>query len=326
MSGVPQGTVLGPTLFLIYINDIFNHIDNDMHLFADDAKLFGIAYPQSNQHNIVKLQVWTHDWLLQFNAGKCCVLHLGPNNPMTNYTIYNPTTKVREQLKNRAEERDLGVIIHDKLKFQSHVQHVVSCASSSLGLLKQTINSRQASIFIKLYKALVRPHLNFAMCLAGPSYQQNVRLIENVQKRASKCIKSLESTSYEDCLKLPTLVYQRLRRDMILTYKLQNEKSAIFGGDPSTSQHNTRGHSKKLPKSSSQSKNLPNILFEKSHKSLELTQRFNCQCSLHPVLQKPTWQRVGEEAVEVQLAVIIFKSTTGLEDLKALRQIKVLKV
>ena len=96
------------------------------------------------------------------------------NNPMANYTIYNPTTKVREQLENRAEERDLDVIIGDKLKFHSHVQHVVSRASSSLRLLKRIINSRQASIFIKLYKALVRPHLDFGMCLTGSSYQQDV--------------------------------------------------------------------------------------------------------------------------------------------------------
>ena len=132
MSRVPQGTVLGPTLFLIYINEIFNHIDNGIQLFTDDAKLFGIACPQSIQHIIDELQVWTQDWLLQFNAGKCCVLHLGTNNPMANYTIYNPTTKVREQLKNRAEERDLVVIINDKLNFHSHVQHVISHASSSL--------------------------------------------------------------------------------------------------------------------------------------------------------------------------------------------------
>ena len=66
MSRVLQGTVLGPTLFLIYINDIFNHIDNGMHLFTDDAKLFGTACPQSIQHNIDELQVWTQDWLLQF--------------------------------------------------------------------------------------------------------------------------------------------------------------------------------------------------------------------------------------------------------------------
>ena len=111
------------------------------------------------------------DWALQFNVGKCCVLHLGPNSPMANYTIYNPTTKVREQLENRAKERDLGVIIDDKLKFHSHVQHVVSRAGSSHGLLKRTINSRQASMFIKLYKALVRPHLDFGLCRTGPSYQ-----------------------------------------------------------------------------------------------------------------------------------------------------------
>ena len=143
------------------------------------------------------------------------------------------------------------------LNFHSHVQHVVSRASSSLGLLKRTINSRQASIFIKLYKALVRPHLDFGMCHTGPSYQQDVRLIENVQRRATKCIKSLASTSYEDRLKyfkLPNLVYRRLRSDMMLTYKLQNEKSAIFGSNLSASQQNTRGHSKKIPKSSSRSK------------------------------------------------------------------------
>ena len=103
MSGVLQGTVLGPTVFLIYINDIFNHIDNGMHLFTDDAKLLGIACPESIQHNIDELQVWTQDWLLQFNLGKCCVLHLGPNNPMANYMIYNPTTKVRVELENRVE-------------------------------------------------------------------------------------------------------------------------------------------------------------------------------------------------------------------------------
>jgi len=89
---------------------------------------------------------------------------------MANYTIYNPTTKVREQLESRAEERDLGVIIDDKFKFHSHVRHAISLISSSLGLLKRTINSIQGSIFIKLHKAFVRPHLDFGMCLAGSSY------------------------------------------------------------------------------------------------------------------------------------------------------------
>jgi hypothetical protein len=70
MSGVLQGTVLGPTLLLIYINDISNHVDNNMHLFADDAKLSGIANPHKIQHNLDRLQNWTQDWLLQFNTSK----------------------------------------------------------------------------------------------------------------------------------------------------------------------------------------------------------------------------------------------------------------
>ena len=82
MSGVPQGIVLGPAFFLISINDIFNHIDNGMHLFADDPKLFGIACPQKIKRDIDETQIWTHDWLLQFNAGKCCVLHLGTNGKL----------------------------------------------------------------------------------------------------------------------------------------------------------------------------------------------------------------------------------------------------
>ena len=126
MNRVPQGTVLGPTVFLLYINEIFNHINNDKQLFSDDPKLFGIEYPQSNQHDIDELQDWAQDWLLQFNIGKCLTLYFGPNNPMANCTIYNPKAKVREQLESRTEERDLGVIIEDKFKFHGHVQQDVS--------------------------------------------------------------------------------------------------------------------------------------------------------------------------------------------------------
>ena len=68
MSRVPQGTVLDPALFLMYINNIFNHVDNNMHLFADDAKLFGIANTYKIQNNLDRLQNWTQDWLLQFST------------------------------------------------------------------------------------------------------------------------------------------------------------------------------------------------------------------------------------------------------------------
>ena len=72
-------------------------------------------------------QNWTQDLLLQINIGKYSVLHFGPNSPVANYTIFDPTTKLREQLETGAEERDLGVIIDDKFEFHSHIQHAASC-------------------------------------------------------------------------------------------------------------------------------------------------------------------------------------------------------
>jgi hypothetical protein len=88
---------------------------------------------------------------------------------MGTYSILNPITKIREQLVNREEGRDLGVIVDNKLRFHSHVQQVVSQAKSILGLLKRTISSLEAKILIKLLKDLVKPHFDFAMYLAGLS-------------------------------------------------------------------------------------------------------------------------------------------------------------
>ena len=101
ISRLLQGTVLGTTLFLIYINNISNY--NNMDLSADDAKLFGIAKPHKIQYNLDRLQNWSQGWLLQFNTRKCCILQLGPNSYIATYSILNPIANITDHLVKREE-------------------------------------------------------------------------------------------------------------------------------------------------------------------------------------------------------------------------------
>jgi retron-type reverse transcriptase len=115
ISGVPQGSVLGPILFLIYINDLGDGVKEFLSLFADDTKLFSSVRSaeqvQSLQDSINKLNSWSEEWLMQFNASKCAVMHLGSNNPCHNYTLGSAT------LETTKSEKDVGVIVQDNCKF-----------------------------------------------------------------------------------------------------------------------------------------------------------------------------------------------------------------
>ena len=136
VSGVPQGTILGPTLFLIYINDMTKEATNNIMLYADDSKLFGPAIQQSLQSDLQRIQKWTSEWLLKFNINKCSVLHFGNNNPHHQYTMHDQKLQSDIQLQTSHEEQDLGVLVDEQLKFHGHWQQDVLKANLSLGLLK----------------------------------------------------------------------------------------------------------------------------------------------------------------------------------------------
>ena len=125
-SGVPQGSVLGPVLFLVYINDIVDVIrSSDISLFADDAKLGHVVSTDNDriklQEDIDSMENWADTWSLQFNPKKCKVLHLGKNNPNYDYTM----TKDKLVLDNSDAERDLGVVIDSALSFSNHINEIV---------------------------------------------------------------------------------------------------------------------------------------------------------------------------------------------------------
>ena len=150
ISGVPQGSVIGPLLFLLFINDIPNEIKCNIQLFADDAKIFKTVKNEEDHQDFAKdldnLENWARLWQMRFNVGKCKVLHLGRKNPHYEYNMGDLT------LERATEEKDLGVIIDEKLKFDQHTEAQVYKANKVLGLIRRSIETLDNETLVWLLK------------------------------------------------------------------------------------------------------------------------------------------------------------------------------
>ena len=126
-SGIPQGSVVGPTLFLIYINDLPDVVHNFVKLFADDAKLYAVVNTVDDaktvQDDLSRIDNWSDIWQIRFNYKKCNRMHLGKEQQFSTYfmTQNGEPTKINQV----SEQKDLGVIIDNKLKFIPHIQAMV---------------------------------------------------------------------------------------------------------------------------------------------------------------------------------------------------------
>lgn len=222
-SGVPQGSVLGPLLFLAYVNDLDDYCMSNILKYADDAKLYGTD-SRCLQMDLDSLQEWSNDWLLRFNVNKCAVMHYGYQNQRVEYTIGN------EILRKTDNERDLGVIMTPDLNFSAHVTHAVKKAQRNLAIINRTISSRKQEVFMPLYKALVRSHLEFAAPVWNPYLIRDILMIEKVQKRATKMVFGMKNLPYEirlQQLKLDSLETRRTIFDLTEVYKIFHGLSVI---------------------------------------------------------------------------------------------------
>ena len=219
ISGIPQGSVLGPVLFSIYINDLPKEIVNPVLLFADDTKIFSKVCRNSSlediaqiQRDIDKLFMWSMKWQLFFNISKCKSLHLGGFNPK--YT-YQMNSQPIEQVSN---EKDLGITIDSLMKFHIQTSLVTSKALRTVGIIKKSFVSLTKETFLCLYKAIIRPQLEYGNVIWGPFSVLDQAKVERVQRRATKLVPSIKHLSYQqrlEVLNLPSLKYRRLRGDMI---------------------------------------------------------------------------------------------------------------
>ena len=186
LSGVPQGSVLGPVLFLIFINDLDLEatVSQILLKLAGDTKIAQfIESPEDTaelQETLGRLSAWALKWGMEFNVAKCHVMHIGRNNPRNVYSMSGT------QLAESTEERDIGVTVSSNLKPGQQCRKAAQTASAVLGQIMRAFHYRDARVFMNLYKQYVRPHLEFSVAAWSPWTQEDKEILEKVQRRAVK--------------------------------------------------------------------------------------------------------------------------------------------
>ncbi|XP_069607092.1 uncharacterized protein [Ranitomeya imitator] len=151
-SGVPQGSVLGPVLFNIFINDLVEGLHSKISIFADDTKLCKAVNTREDsillQMDLDKLETWAERWQMRFNNDKCKVIHMGRRNQYHHYTLNG------KPLGKSDREKDLGILVNDKLTWSSQCQAAAAKANRIMGCIKRGLDTHDESIILPLYKSL----------------------------------------------------------------------------------------------------------------------------------------------------------------------------
>merc|ERR1712055_1219163 len=151
------------------------------------------------QKQINALFQWSVTWQLHFHPDKCHILKLGNKPDETAYTI--GTDENLKILEESTEEKDLGVVIDNKLNFSNHCDKIVGKANKMLGILRRNFTYINNTNFNYLYKGIIRPIIEYAAPVYSPIYQKDIQKIESIQRRATKMVLGLEGKSYEERLK-----------------------------------------------------------------------------------------------------------------------------
>ena len=228
LSGVPQGSVLGPCLFLFYINDIQDGLHSTVRLFADDTICYlAIKSPRDStilQSDLDHLAVWEQKWKMEFHPDKCEVIHISHKRNIIKHE-YNLHGHI---LKAVTAAKYLGVTITSDLKWNRHIDSAATKANRVLRFLRRNLKVKSSSLKEKAYKTLVRPSMEYAATVWDPYTQNNINRLEMVQRRAARYTLNQWERCASVTAMLSTLAWRPLwvrRRDMrlVMLYKIANK-------------------------------------------------------------------------------------------------------
>ena len=220
---MPQGSVLGPPLFVVFIDDIddYTPLIDMLTKFADDTKgmkeIGSVTDRDKLQETLDCLTMWAEEWGMKFNIPKCKIMHVGRNYPRCEYRMAGEVLTVVE------EEKDISVTVHSSLKPSKHCQKIAATASAVLRQLTKNFHYRDRHVFKKLYVQYVRPHVEFASLAWSPWTEHDKATLEKIKIRAVNLVAGLKGNSYEEkCneLGLETLEKRRVKQDLLQTYKI----------------------------------------------------------------------------------------------------------
>ena len=227
LSGVPQGTVLGPLLFLCHINDLPDSVSSTVRLFADDCLMYRNI---SNFNDHIKLQedlnsleTWADRWGMRFNAEKCYTLQTRTKSSFM-YSLCGTF------LKPVKETTYLGINISSNLKWNAHIQNITRKAGQTLGFIRRNLQNCPKECRRLAYIALVRSKLEYASSVWDPHTKENIDRIEKVQRQAARFIQKDYRSREPGCvtrmleeLKLPPLETRRRNQRLQLLKKIKND-------------------------------------------------------------------------------------------------------
>ncbi len=255
-SGVPQGSVVGPLLFLIYIDDLSKESspNSTVCLFADDAKIYS-SDAHDLQDSLYSISNFFKTRQLQLAPEKCELLTVGKCKSATSFELEGISINQADSVK------DLGVWINHDLKWETHVNKISKKAYQRANHILKSFRSTNVWTYLKAYKAYVRPILEYATTIWSPYLLKDKLKVERVQRFFTRKICRtcrIPYTSYSHrlyMLGIKTLEYRRVEIDLMFLYKIYNGLLDVPVSNfftPTTNEYNTRSHNKCLKSNLSQ--------------------------------------------------------------------------
>ena len=224
VSGVPQGTVLGPVLFLIYIDDLEESLKHSLlRIFADDSKIVK-DIENREDHQLLQEDInlavkWSRDNNMELNKKKFQLMQYGTKNELKlPYDIGQETPLEKEQ-----DIKDLGVYVSENLSWETHIAESVKRGRKCMGWILRTFKSRKAEVLLTLYRSYVIPLLEYASVLWTPYKIKDIIKMESIQRSITAKIEGLKHLNYHQrlrALKLFSLQRRRERYSAIYVYKI----------------------------------------------------------------------------------------------------------